>query len=186
MGTQLIAVVAAAHNWVIGADGGMPWRVRSDLERFKSLTLGHPIIMGRLTHESIGRALPKRTNIIVTRSTDYAAAEGCLVAHDLAQALELARAEDPESIVIGGGAGVYRAMLPELDVLHLSVVHGTPEGDTFLPALDPRGWREIAREDVPVSDVDDHAHTYLELHRVPEFPALLDAQEALMPKAWRG
>ncbi|MEM1347974.1 MAG: dihydrofolate reductase [Myxococcota bacterium] len=186
MGTTLIAVVAAAHNWVIGADGGMPWRLRSDLKRFKRLTTGHPLVMGRLTHESIGRALPGRTNIIVTRSPDYVAAPGCVVAHDMSEALAIAAAEEPEVVVIGGGAGIYRAMLPRLDVLHLTVVHGAPDGDTFLPALDPRGWREVAREHVLASEVDDHAHTYLELRRVPEHPALLEDVSGEMPAGWRG
>lgn len=140
-------IVAAAENGVIGRQGQLPWRLPADLQHFKGLTLGHPIVMGRRTFESIGRALPGRTNIVVTSQLDWPAPAGVLRAHSLPEALALA-AQQPggaEVCIIGGGE-VYRQALPSVDVVHLTEVHTTvPDGDAFFPTLSPTDWREETR-----------------------------------------
>lgn len=141
-------VVAVAENRIIGADGGMPWHLPSDLRHFKETTLGKPVIMGRRTFEAIGRALPGRHNIVVTRSNDYHA-EGATVAQDVATALDLGR-ESAENLgvteicVIGGGE-IYRQTLDNADRIYLTEVHMQVEGDTSFPELDPDDWSEVSR-----------------------------------------
>lgn len=138
-------IVAAAENGVIGRDGAMPWRIPTDLKRFKALTMGHPVIMGRKTWESLGRALPGRENVVVTRQSHFRA-EGAVVVHSLADAVAHARnAGATDAFVIGGGE-IYRQALPAADVVHLTRVHASFEGDATFPPLDPSQWRETARE----------------------------------------
>jgi dihydrofolate reductase len=136
-------VVALARNRVIGAGNRLPWRLPEDLRRFKRLTMGAPVILGRKTHESIGRALPGRRNIVVTRRPD-ARWEGCEVAGSLEAALALA-GDAPEVFVIGG-AELYRLALPRADRLYLTLIDADYDGDTFFPDFDPADWRETARE----------------------------------------
>lgn len=137
-------VVAVAENGVIGGDNQLLWHLPLDLKHFKQLTQGHPIIMGRRTFESIGRPLPNRTNIVVTRQTEWQA-EGCETAYAVLQALELARTYDEEVFVIGGGE-IYRQALPAADVVYLTEVHHSFEGDVTFPELNPADWREESRE----------------------------------------
>ena len=138
-------IVAVAENGVIGAKGGLPWRIPEDLKHFKSLTLGKPCIMGRKTWESLPRKpLPGRTNIVVTRDPDFCA-EGAAVAHSFDEALSLARAEGQEIMVIGGEA-IFAAALPIANRIHLTEIAATPRGDAFMPAFDRTLWRETARE----------------------------------------
>ncbi len=130
-------------NRAIGAQGKLPWHIPEDLKRFKALTLGHPIVMGRKTYESIGRLLPGRTSVIVTRERGYAV-PGALVAHSLDEALvQCSRAE--EVFVIGGGE-LYAAALPCASRIYLTHVDLAPPADTYFPALDPAQWREVLRE----------------------------------------
>ena len=136
-------VVAMARNRVIGASGRLPWHLPDDLKRFKKLTLGGSIVMGRRTHDSIGRPLPGRRNIVVTRRAGASFA-GCEVAHSLDEALALA-GDAPEVFVIGG-AELYRLALPRADRLYLTLVDAEYPGDTVFPELDPADWRETARE----------------------------------------
>ncbi len=126
----LALIVAVARNGVIGRDGSLPWHVPEDLKHFKQLTTGHAIIMGRKTHESIGRPLPKRRNIVVTRSG--ASFDGCETAHSLDAALELARKTDPRPFIIGG-ASLYEEALAQATELHLTTIDQDVEGDTFFP-----------------------------------------------------
>ena len=154
---RIAIVVAVAENRIIGADGGMPWHLPSDLRHFKETTLGKPIIMGRRTFEAIGRALPGRDNIVVTRSTDYRA-DGAMVARDVSSALDLARqsAENlgaTEICVIGGGE-IYRQTIDIADRVYLTEVHMRVEGDTSFPALDPDDWSEVSRRRCEAGDKD--------------------------------
>lgn len=137
---MLALVAAVADNGVIGKDGGMPWHVPEDLRHFKERTLGHAIVMGRRTHESIGRALPRRHNIVVTRNPNYEA-PGCTVCGGLEEAITLARREgDPMPCVIGG-ATLYSEAMPRATHLFLTRIEGSPEGDTYFPAI-PEGLFE--------------------------------------------
>lgn len=141
-------VVAVSQNGIIGADGGMPWHLPSDLKHFKQTTLGKPVIMGRRTFEAIGRALPGRDNIVITRTHGYQA-EDAMVAPDISAALELGRrsAENlgvTEICVIGGGE-IYRQTLYVADRVYMTEVHMRVEGDTSFPALDPDEWSEVSR-----------------------------------------
>jgi len=135
----LSLIAAVAENGVIGAKGGLPWRLPDELAHFKRTTLGKPVVMGRRTFVSLGRALPGRTNVVLSRARDFAAA-GAEVARDLDAALALL-AGAPEVVVIGGAA-VYAESLPRADRIYLTRVHGRPEGDVFFPELDPKDWRE--------------------------------------------
>jgi len=139
----LTALVAAlARNRVIGVGNRLPWRLPEDLARFKRLTMGAPVIMGRKTRESIGRPLPGRRNIVVTRAPE-ASWEGCVVAHSLADALALAR-DAGEAFVIGG-AELYAQALPGADRLYLTLIDADYAGDAWFPEFDAAAWREVAR-----------------------------------------
>ncbi len=140
-------VAAVARNGVIGADGGIPWHLPDDQRRFKELTVGHVLVMGRLTYESIGRPLPGRTTVVVTRTAGWSAADdGVLVAPGVAEALALAATVDDEVFVVGGSR-VYEEALPLADRLELTWVDAEPEGDARFPAVDWDAWREVAREE---------------------------------------
>jgi dihydrofolate reductase len=136
-------VAALARNRVIGAGNRLPWHLPEDLRRFKRLTMGAPVIMGRKTHESIGKPLPGRRNIVVTRQPG-ARWEGCEVAGSLEAAL--AAAGDAPEVFVIGGAELYAAALPRADRLHLTLIDAEYEGDALFPEFDPAGWRETARE----------------------------------------
>jgi len=137
----LALVVAMTPDRVIGLDGDMPWHIPEDLRHFRRVTMGHAIIMGRKTHESIGRALPGRQNIVITRQKD-AHFEGCEVVHSLEEAIALARANgDLEPRVVGGGA-IYALALPHATKLFLTEVDMSVDGDTFFPEYQPERWAE--------------------------------------------
>jgi dihydrofolate reductase len=150
-------IVAVADNGVIGRDNALPWHLPDDLKRFKRLTMGKPMIMGRKTFESIGKPLPGRLNIVVTRDTNYRR-EGVVVVHGTDQALEAA-AGAPEVMVIGG-ADLFRLFLPHAGRIHLTRVHGTIEGDVTWPALDIRQWEVIERERHEQDERHAHAMTF--------------------------
>ena len=130
-------IVAITDNGVIGHEGGMPWRMSDDLKRFKRLTMDHHLIMGRNTYESIGRLLPGRTTIILTRNADYQVA-GALMARDLDHALELAAGDDEVFVI--GGAEVYRFAMPYVSKMYVTRIHATVKGDTVFPAIDWDEW----------------------------------------------
>ena len=136
-------IVAVADNGVIGRDNALPWHLPEDLKRFKRLTLGKPILMGRRTFESIGKPLPGRHNIVVTRDPNYRG-EGVTVVHDVGAALAAA-GPAPEIMVIGGSE-LFRALLPQAARVHLTRVHGNIAGDVVWPALDDREWSVVERE----------------------------------------
>jgi dihydrofolate reductase len=141
---RVVLVAAVADNGVIGVDGDLPWRLPPDLAHFKRTTLGHVVVMGRKTYESMGRPLPGRTNVVVTRQPSWSA-EGVLVAASLDEAMALAREHDGDVMVIGGGE-VYAQSLDLAHEVVLTEVHLAPEGDARFPALDPEVWREESRE----------------------------------------
>lgn len=130
-------IVAASSNNVIGVQGELPWKISDDLKRFKALTLGKPIIMGRLTWESLGRPLPGRQNIVITRSSDFVA-DGCDVVSSPARALQLAG--DVDEVMIIGGGQIYELFLPKAGRIYLTRVNADIEGDTFFPELDSNAW----------------------------------------------
>ena len=131
-------IVASSANNVIGAQGDLPWRLSDDLKRFKAVTMGKPIVMGRKTWESIGRALPGRQNIVITRRHDFAA-DGCDVVHSLDEAMSVAG--DVGEIMVIGGSQVYEIFLPAAQRLYLTRVHADVEGDTFFPAVNEDEWQ---------------------------------------------
>jgi dihydrofolate reductase len=156
----LALIVAYAHGRVIGRDGGMPWHFREDLQHFKRVTNGHAVIMGRKTHASIGRPLPGRRNLVVTRQRDYEA-PGCDVFHDLDAAVEAARAQDDCPFVIGG-ATLYAATLPQATHLYVTEIDLAVDGDTWFPELDATEWVEIE-----CRDGDDARLTFRVFRRSP-------------------
>lgn len=143
---RLSIIVAMSRNRVIGRDGGLPWKLSADLQRFKKLTMGHPIIMGRKTFDSIGRILPGRTSIVISRRPDFQS-EGALTAASLEDAIRVAGTAD-EVFVIGGGE-VYSQALHLADRLYVTAVETVSEGDTFFPELDDRQWRLVEATDHP-------------------------------------
>lgn len=141
-----ISIIAAmAQNRVIGRKGTMPWDLPEDRRRFREITWGHPVIMGRKTFESIGRPLPGRKNIVLTRQPEFRA-EGCLVLHDMQSALDACAGSD-ELFIIGGGE-LYREALPLAERIYLTVVHGEVEGDVLFPELPAGEFREVERREV--------------------------------------
>lgn len=165
---RLALVVAMGQNHVIGRLGTLPWRMPSDLKLFRRLTLDKPVIMGRRTFASIGRPLPRRRNIVVTRDPTFHA-DGVVISPTVEDALETARVAalelDASEIMVIGGGEVYRALIARADRVYLTVVDATPEGDTLFPILGPE-WNEVGREPLPRSDEDDHDATLLILDRV--------------------
>jgi dihydrofolate reductase len=141
---KVVLVAAVADNGVIGVDNDIPWRLPSDMKHFRETTMGNTVVMGRLTYESIGRPLPHRTNIVVTRQQAWVA-EGVLVARSVEDAVALAQGYDGDVMVIGGGQ-IYRDAMPLADVQVLTEVHQTPSGDTFYPEFDRDEWTETRRE----------------------------------------
>lgn len=160
-------VVARADNGVIGRDNGLPWHLPADLRHFKRLTVGKPVVMGRRTFESIGKPLPGRHNIVLTRDPDWRA-EGVTVVPNLAEAIAAAGLDPKtraEEVMIIGGATIYAEALPVATRVHLTEVHAAPDGDTILPAFDPDRWRETAREDHPAEE-GHPAYSFVTLERV--------------------
>lgn len=155
-------ICAVASNGVIGKEKRLPWHLPADLKRFKALTMGRAVIMGRKTYESLGRPLPGRTNLVVTRQPGYRA-EGCRVAGSLEQALALTQ-DNPEVFVIGG-AMLYAQALPRADRIYLTEIHQAFDGDTRMPALDRSAWRETAREDHPANADTPFAYSFAILDR---------------------
>lgn len=144
-------VLARADNGVIGANNTIPWRIADDMKRFKAITMGKPIVMGRKTWDSFPKKpLPGRTNIVITRDKNWNAG-GAVVAHSVDEALALAQRENPDEIAIIGGAEIYRLGLPHANLIHLTQVHGDFAGDVTMPPFGPE-WCEVAREDHATPD----------------------------------
>jgi len=168
-------VVAATRNDVIGRDGDMPWRMPSSLRRFRSLTMGRPMIMGRKTYRAIGKALDGRDTIVVTRDRAFSAVD-VHVAGSLAHAFELAcglaKARGTDEIIIAGGGEIYRQALPYATDIHLDRIDTELDGDAFLPPLDPAEWREVNREPIPPHPRDEFSVTAIHFRRISAFRLL--------------
>lgn len=144
-GKRVVLVAAVADNGVIGKDGDIPWRISEDLKHFRAVTTGNTVVMGRATYDSIGRPLPDRTNIVVTRDPDWSA-DGVTVVRSVEAALEAASA-GPGDVMVIGGAQIYAATMPQADVQILTEVHQKPDGDIFYPAFERSEWVETRREE---------------------------------------
>jgi dihydrofolate reductase len=164
----IVAVAALADNGVIGDDNRLIWRLKTDLKRFRQLTMGRPLIMGRKTFESIGKALPGRHTVVLTRDRGYAA-DGVEVAHDLEAALalgqDLAALHGADAVVIGGGAEIYAQAMPFCERLFLTLVHAEPKGDAVFPAYPRSVFVETARSRHASGPDDEHPFTFLDLKR---------------------
>ena len=155
-------IVAMERNGVIGRDGDLPWHLSADLRRFKQLTMGHHIIMGRKTFESIGRLLPGRTSVVVTRQSDFAA-PGAVITHSLHEAVAAA-GNDEEAFIIGG-AEIYQQALELVDRIYLTEVDADVPGDARFPEFDRSQWSVTDRTEYPADDRNDHPHTFTVLER---------------------
>lgn len=165
---EVVFVVAVAENGVIGAGGAMPWRLKSDMSRFKALTSGKPVVMGRKTFLSIRRPLPGRTNIVVTRDAGFRAA-GAVVTHSVADAMAIATGDALRrfvtEIAIIGGAEIYAQCMDRADRLEVTEVHARPEGDTRFATIDPAVWQEEARIRNPAGPDDSADFSYVTYRR---------------------
>jgi dihydrofolate reductase len=155
-------VVAMAQNGTIGRDNGLPWRLPDDLKRFKALTMGKLVLMGRKTFESIGRPLPERTNLVLTRDREWRA-EGVVVVHSLGQALGFAR--DAEELMAIGGAEIFRMLMPFARRIYLTLVHAEIPGDTVFPDFDPTQWADVECHSYPADERNAYPFTFVTLER---------------------
>ncbi len=159
----IVLLAAVAENGVIGRDNALPWRLSTDLKRFKALTLGKPVVMGRKTYLSIGRPLPGRTNIVASRDGSFGASG--VLAGELGPALAAARGDalrrGTDEIVVIGGTDIFTQTMPLADRLEITHVHARPEGDTFFPAIDVKLWREAARSEHPAGPKDEAPFSYV-------------------------
>jgi dihydrofolate reductase len=165
---ETVLILAVADNGVIGAHGAIPWRLKSDMRRFKAITLGKPLVMGRKTFLSLKRPLAGRTNIVVTRDADFRAA-GAVVTTSLEAARAVARGDalrrSVGEIAVIGGAEIYAQWLDHADRLDITEVHANPAGDTRFGPIDARQWEEIAREDHPAGSDDSAAFSHVTYRR---------------------
>lgn len=166
---RVAQIVAATENGVIGKDNDMPWKISSDLQYFKKVTMHKPIIMGRKTFNSIGKPLPGRANIVITRDTGFTA-EGVITAHSADMALDVAKgiaeAKGLKEVMVIGGAQIYALCLPQTDRLYLTRIHAEIEGDTYFPDLNAQEWLEYSREDHKAGEKDSHDYSFLVLDRI--------------------
>jgi len=159
--SEIVLVAAMGRNRVIGVDGGMPWHLPADLRHFKAVTLGHPVVMGRRTFESIGRALPGRRNIVLSRSLDPAP-EGCEVAGSLAEALAVL---EPGAVMVIGGGELYRSALPSASRMELTFIDAAPEGDTHFPDWSHADWALTEMHRRPADSANPYALVFCSLSR---------------------
>jgi dihydrofolate reductase len=160
---KIAIIVATDEQGLIGKDNDLPWRLSADLQHFKRVTMAKPIIMGRRTHESIGRPLPGRQNIVISSRQGYQA-QGCDVVQSLDAALDLCRNE--EEVMIMGGASLYQQTLPIADKLYLTLVHTRLEGDTWFPEWSTEEWDLISREPHEADDKNDYDYSFMLYQRI--------------------
>jgi len=165
---KLSLIMARAENGTIGIDNTLPWHISSDLKNFKKVTMAKPVIMGRKTFESIGKPLPGRTNIVITRQADWQV-KGAIVCHDVKEAVTSAKKAaadtDAEEIMVIGGAEIYARLLLEADRIYLTEVHRHYEGDAWFTAPDKTQWKEISRERFPPDDQDGPSYSFVVFDR---------------------
>ena len=159
---KIVLVAAIGENSVIGRDGQLPWHLKSDMQHFRRLTMNRPVVMGRKTHESIGKLLPGRTNIVLTRDLALVA-PGAVLATSLDAALGFARTDAAkrgiDEIMVIGGSDIFAATMPMAERLEITHVHLAPEGDAYFPEIDPEVWQEVSSEDHSASPDDDAGFT---------------------------
>lgn len=158
---KIILLVAKAKNRVIGKDNQLVWKLSADLKRFKHLTTGHYLLMGRKTFESLGRPLPNRTHLIVTRNLNFKAPEGHFVFHSVEEALIFCTKRQLEKLFVIGGGEIYKEALPLCDFLEITEVEASPEGDTFFPELDTAIWKEKEREEFPADQTNEYPYAFV-------------------------
>ncbi len=161
---EIVLVVAMSENRVIGRDGGLPWKISEDLKHFKAVTMGHPIIMGRKTWDSIGRPLPGRENIVVTRNPDFEA-EDVIRAATVEEAIAHCRDAGADKAMIIGGGQIYAEVIALADTIELTEVHAVVDGDTVFPEIPNAEWREVAREPHPAIPDSQPAYSFVTLKR---------------------
>ena len=162
----MITVIAAiAKNNALGKDNDLSWHLPADLKRFKKVTTGHYILMGRNTYESIGKPLPNRTTIIITRNKSYFK-EGCLIANSLEEAIEMAKAE--AQIFIIGGAQIYTETIAKdlAEQLDITLVHNNFEADVYFPNIDTKIWKEVARQDFKADEKNEHDYSFISYQKI--------------------
>lgn len=153
-----------SENRVIGRDGELPWHLPADLKHFQQTTMGHPVIMGRRTFESLGRPLPRRANIIVTRNSDYEV-DDAIVVRSLEEAIQAADDDDSEEIFILGGEEIFRQAMPRAQRMYLTIVHAEVDGDVMFPEFNANEWRTIERCQHPADEKNEYACTFKTLER---------------------
>ena len=161
---KISLLVAMDENRGIGIENRLPWHISTDLKRFKKLTMGHCIILGRKTYESIGRPLPGRRMIVLTRNPAYQA-NGCLIAHSLDEAINLARVSGESEVFVIGGSEIFSQVIDIADRVYLTLVHTRSNVDVYFPDLDDTQWRQIESGYYPAGEKDQHPHTYCVLER---------------------
>jgi dihydrofolate reductase len=160
---KISLIVAMATNRVIGLNNKMPWHLSADLKNFKKITMNSPILMGRKTFESIGKPLPGRKNIIISRNPNYQQ-EGCLIVNSVDEALSACQNE--EEVFIIGGASIYETMLSKANYLYLTQIHKEFEGDTFFPIINSQQWKEIEREDINNDTAVDFKYSFVKFEKI--------------------
>lgn len=159
--TTLIAAIG--ENNELGKNNDLIWHISADLKRFKKVTSGHHIIMGRNTYESIGKPLPNRTNVIVTKNKNYKA-EGCIITHSLKEAIDIAKNDDNAYII--GGAQIYKEAIKIVDVLDICEVHHSFDADVFFPEIDKNKWHEISRETFTINDTNKYNYSFVKYQKI--------------------
>lgn len=159
---KLSIIVAMNQKGVIGVNNKLPWHLSSDLKNFKAVTMGKPVIMGRKTWESIGKPLPGRDNIIITRNPDYSA-DGCVVCHSLEEALQRYAAV-PEVVIIGGH-DIFKDALEQVDRIYLTQVHADVMGDTWFPEFDRTEWQQVERKEFKADDKNEYPFSFVVLEK---------------------
>lgn len=168
---RIVAVVAMSENRAIGKDNQLLWHLPADLKHFKQITLGKPILMGRKTFQSIGRALPGRINVIITRDKNFKA-DGCIVVHSIQNALDVVK--DHDEVCVIGGAELYRQMLPLMTRIYLTIVHHHFAGDAFFPELNSKDWKEVERVDCALDEKNIYSYSFI----------IVDKKMVVMPAAF--
>ncbi|MDP3770652.1 MAG: type 3 dihydrofolate reductase [bacterium] len=160
---MIISLIAAmGRNRVIGKDNALPWKLPADMKRFREITRGKPIIMGRKTFESIGRPLPDRMNIVITREHDYRV-DGCVVVHSIEEAIKAAG--DAQEIMVIGGTSIFEQFLLLAQKMYITLIDHDFEGDTFFPEFDTKEWNEVERSQHQPDDKNRYRYTFLTLER---------------------
>lgn len=157
-------IVAKSDNNVIGKDNGLVWHMPADLKHFKNKTMGHYIIMGRKTLESMDKPLPGRTTIVVTRNKNYRA-EGCIIVHDIQEAFRIAEDNKQEEVFILGGAEIYKLTIDIADKIYLTEIKADFEGNAFFPDIDPKKWREVRRDEFEADEKNPYPYAFVDLER---------------------